>query len=290
MDGKISVIIPTTCEASRASLIRRSLTSVVSQVGVDLDVIVVVNGNRFDPDLLAELQANKTLRIRQRAEGNVSLARIDGLASSTGSFFCFLDDDDEYLPGALRKRVGLFVDGDDVVVTNGYRHDGQDTPLVPAEIAREANTDPAGSFLRCNWFASPAAIFRAATVERSLFDITLRYFEWTYLFFALLGAGKIIRYHDRLTYRKYEDNPQSVSKSVDYARAYPAFLRGLMGLDLDARIKRLLRAKYVVALNGLSVMELNSGRLGMAWAAHARCLSSGGWKYLPYTHHLLRRG
>lgn len=281
----VSVIIPTTCEKAREESIRRALASVYEQAS---EVVVVVNGERSDSSLLKQLRADTRLIVLQLTEGNVSKARLAGLRRSTSPFFCFLDDDDEFLPGALAQRMALFEDRVDVVVTNGYEHrHGSDQPLVPPAIAATANSDPAGSFLSFNWFASPASMFRASTVGQELLDIKLRHFEWTHLFFSLLLAGKSIRYGDCLTYRKFEDNPLSVSKSAEYAQAYPSFLRSLSTMDLDSRTKGLLKAKTVVALNGLSVMELARGRRRAAWKAHAQCIAMGGWRYVPYTRRLL---
>lgn len=287
MKPTVSIIIPTTCEGGREPLVRRSIASVLNQ-DVEIDLIVVVNGDRFDPSLLSKLQQNPALKVRQLAQGNVSAARFHGLSNARGQFFGFLDDDDEFLPRALAQRVALFSDDVDVVVTNGYHYDVAETRLVPASITADANTDPAGSFFRCNWFASPASLFRSTTVEKSLFDITIKHFEWTYLFFSLLSQRKTIRYHDCITYRVYEDTPLSVSKSIDYALAYPDFLLTLMRLHRDPRHRNLLRHKYVGALNGVSKLELSRGRRTAAWTAHIKCLASGGWGYLPYTRHLLR--
>jgi hypothetical protein len=120
-----------------------------------------------------------------------------------------------------------------------------------------------------------------------LFDFQYKYFEWTYLFFLLLSERKRIYFRDALTYRKYEDNPLSISKSVEYGSAYPGFLLKLMALKLEPDVKRGIKAKYLNALNTQANLELSQGRKWRAWQAHLKCLSSGGWRYLAFTRHLL---
>ena len=284
----VSVIIPTTCDVRRQAVLRRALASVWAQ-DVEIELILVVNGDGFDAGLLAELRADARLKILQLAQGNVSVARFAGLQQTRGDFFCFLDDDDEFLPGAFQQRLKLFGDDVDVQVCNGYEYSGRDELWVPAEEAACINQDPIGTFLRSNWFASPAAMFRSQRVDRNLFDMPQRYFEWTLLFFHLHQAGLRVRFCDVLAYRKYEDNPLSVSKSKAYAEAYPLVLQELLSAGvLRGKHRQQLRAKYAAALNALAQAELNAGHLAAAWRAHLRCLASGGLTYLSFTRHLFR--
>lgn len=286
----VSVIIPTTCEARRSSMLHRAIASIVGQNGVEPEVIVVVNGGLCDEATLTSLAEYPRLRIIRLQEGNVSAARYAGACASQAAFFGFLDDDDEFLPDGLRHRVALFSrhHDADVVVTNGHTYAGRDEPLVPAAVGETANQDPAGSLLRFNWFASPGSLFRAKTIDKALFDIRHKYFEWTYLFFLLLLEKKKIVYDPALTYRRYEDHLLSVSKSVEYAMAYPEFLTLLLDMPLDHSAIQLLRKKYQAALNAVSRMEMAHGRLHRAWSAHLKCIAKGGWQYLPYTRHLLK--
>ncbi|HEV2612553.1 MAG TPA: glycosyltransferase [Noviherbaspirillum sp.] len=284
----VSVIIPTTCELKRASYIERAIQSVLSQTGVDIELIVVVNGNRYDDGIFTTLQSDHRIKVIKRAEGNVSKARYFGLAAARGAFYCFLDDDDEFLPGAMKTRADFLVKHPDadVVVTNGYINTPDDAPLV-RESAEQINKDPALAFLRSNWFASPASMFRASTVDLSLLDIEYKFFEWTYLFFLLLSNGKSIKFDPSMTYRVTVDNPLSASKSKEYLLSHATFLGSLQSLNLNSHVKRALIPKYQAALNGAANLHLKDGMMKAAWAAHLKCLMSGGWRYLPYTRRLI---
>lgn len=270
-------------------MLHRAITSIIGQSGVELEVIVVVNGERCDVATLAALEKYPNLRIIRLQEGNVSAARYAGACSSQAEFFGFLDDDDEFLPGGLQHRVVLFSrhHDADVIVTNGYIYVGYDTLHVPATIGEIANQDPAGSLLRFNWFASSGSLFKASAVNKSLFNIQHKYFEWTYLFFILLLEKNKVLYDPALTYRVYQDHPLSVSKSVEYAIAYPEFLARMLEMPLNGSVIELLKRKYQAALNALSIIEMSRGRVRHAWLAHLKCIAKGGWRYLSYTRHLL---
>jgi glycosyltransferase involved in cell wall biosynthesis len=286
----VTVIVPTTCQASRTLLLHRAIESICAQYDVNLEVLIIVNGNRYDQQLMTELEEDARLRVIRLEEANVSSARYEGAQQAAGDFFCFLDDDDEFLPHALSHRVNIFhqYNSADVVVTNGYEHRaGSDTPLVAPGSASKISESPGESFLRSNWFASPAALFRARSIDPELFNFSYKYFEWTYLFFLLLSKGKRICYDEAFSYRKYEDNPLSVSKSIEYSLAYPEFLLSLAKLDLEPSINRMIQEKYLIALNSRSVLEMQQGSWGRAWRSHLKCLLSGGWRYLPFTRKLL---
>lgn len=288
----VSVIIPTMCESSRSSLLRRAIQSIASQPGVSLEVLIVINGNKFDRQLVEDLKNDDRLSVIYLEEANVSSARHEGVRHVTSNYFCFLDDDDEFLPGALNKRVSLFIEHHDVdvVVTNGFEHrNGEDTPLVAPGSAIDILKNPGECFLSRNWFASPAALFKTSTIKSDFFNFNYKYFEWTYLFFLLLSENKNIHYDEAFSYRKYEDNPLSVSKSIEYSLGYPNFLSSLKQLPLSPNIKRIIHGKYITALNSQSNLELKRGFIARAWISHIKCILSGGWQYIPFTRHLLIR-
>lgn len=286
---RVSVIVPTTCETARGAQITRSIGSVFAQTGVAAELILVVNGSLVDQCLLDQWRGEPRLTVHRIDEGNVSRARVAGLRHATGDFFSFLDDDDEFLPGALELRARLLRDHPefDVVVTNGFRHNDGDVAHVSAEFESAIHADVGGSFLQRNWFASPASMFRRATCEISLFDTGLRYFEWTYLFFRLLSSSKRFHFDGRLTYRIYENNPASISRTAQYELAWPSVLRRVLDLPLESRLKVLIRDSRLTALNHSSVLQLKGGYVGEAARLHWQCLMAGGWRYLPYTGRLV---
>jgi glycosyltransferase involved in cell wall biosynthesis len=285
----VSVIIPTTCERKRWNFLQSAIQSVLSQRGVAIELIVVVNGNRFDSEMVQELRAMNAVRVLTRTEGHVSRARHFGLEASSGEFFAFLDDDDELLPDALKARVEYLVavPAADVVVTNGLVRAAGETPHVRADVVSEIHADPWRSFLVHNWFSSPAALFRRVAIGPEIFDLSYVYFEWTYLFFRLLVLKRRVEFLDVLTYRKVEDNPDSVSKSLPYHLAQPLVIRDMLRMQIPPFVRRNLRKRYVVALNACAVLLLANRDFRGTIRYHAKCILGGGWRYLPFTRRIV---
>ena len=287
----ITIIIPTACEARRASRLHRALDSVVAQEGVDVHPVVVVNGSRVDESLCASIVARTGVTVLRRDEANVSAARRAGMRLVDGAYFGFLDDDDEFLPGALHTRAEhLDRDGAvDVVFTNGrVRTQEGDEPMVPAGQALDVR--PVETFLEANWFASCGCLFRAARVDASHFETRHVYFEWSDLFFRLVAANRRFAYVDAITFRKYEDHPVSMSRSDASRLAYPAFLAELVERPLPRTVRAALEQRFRRALHDASLLCLTRGNLRGAAGYHAWCLMNGGWRYAPYTRKIVAAG
>src|ERR1700757_5142491 len=105
MRPQISVVIATSCEATRREKIRRAISSVLSQQGPPLQLLIIVNGQRYDAALFEELKADSRLKVHYRELGSFPAALKDGRHLAGGEFFTFLDDDDALLPGALGMRL-----------------------------------------------------------------------------------------------------------------------------------------------------------------------------------------
>jgi glycosyltransferase involved in cell wall biosynthesis len=287
----ITIIIPTACEARRAALLHRALDSIVGQEGVDVHPVVVVNGARVDESLCASIVARPGVTVLRRDEGNVSAARRAGMRLVDGAYFGFLDDDDEFLPGALRVRAEhLDRDGAvDVVFTNGRvrTHDG-DEPM--AHAGQGLDVRQVETFLEAKRLASCGCLFRAARVDASHFETRHVYFEWSDVLFRLVAANRHFAYVDAITFRKYEDHPVSMSRSDASRLAYPAFLAELVERPLPRTVRAALQQRFHRALNDASRLCLARGNLRGAAGYHAWCLMNGGWRYAPYTGKIVAAG
>jgi glycosyltransferase involved in cell wall biosynthesis len=283
---KISVIIPTTCETRRAASLQRAIDSVLAQRDVELELIVVVNGKRFDPERLAALQADPSLKAVYIETPSPSVACRHGRSLASGEFFAFLDDDDEYLPGGLATRAAA-IQSDatiDIVVTNGYSG-GADRLHLTRTAGIESN--PLAAMLEENWMASCGTLLRRSTCGDEFFADLPKYMEWTLLAFRMLCAGKRVRFVDRPTYR-INDTPMSASKSREYRIATAGVIERLLALQLPADIRRGLRRRLLAARHDLSVMNLEEGDRAAAWKLHLQSLAGlDGLRYLTYTRRLV---
>lgn len=112
--ANVSVIIPTT---GRPEL-SRAIASVRAQVGVEAEVIVVVDGS--NPPAL-DVEADQILFTGSRAGGG--RARNIGVQASDADVVAFLDDDDAWRPTKLRDQLRLLrEDGDPETLVVSGRH------------------------------------------------------------------------------------------------------------------------------------------------------------------------
>lgn len=285
--NKISVIIPTTCEARRWASLKRAIASVTAQENVNVELIVVVNGLRLDPECYEELRSLPGLNVVYLDKGDLPLAVKHGRSLVTAPFFAFLDDDDEYLPGALWMRLQplLVDDATGYVVSNGYScMDGRDEQAI-ANVEAVQN-DPMRALLKENWLASCGGLYRSSSVSSEYFDGKTRYLEWTLLAYKLTSSMSMV-FVDKPTYRIH-DSPESLSKSEAFREAEIGVLNQILALDLPADIKNGLRIKMGHAYHSLSNFYRRKGDLKRAWRCHLASLRCPeGYRYLIYSRRLL---
>ncbi|GAB3407596.1 glycosyltransferase family 2 protein [Massilia agilis] len=283
----VSVIIPTTCEERRWSSLQRAIASTRASEGVDVKVIVVVNGKRFDAAKLAELRERPDITVAYREEGSAPLAQRHGRTLVDTEFFAFLDDDDEYQPQALALRCAPLLADPRLgfVATNGYRCVGGEDRLM-VSCAAAVRADPLAALARENWLASCGGLFRTSSIGPVYFDDPAPFLEWTYLAYRL-ALDFNMAFVDTPTFRIH-DTPASLSKSDAYRAAELDVLRRIAALPLPAPVARQVRGKVGAACHDLADQARMAGRYGRALALHARSLLlPGGWRYLAWSRKLL---
>ena len=285
---RVSVIIPTTCELRRQASLLRAIQSLHAQQGIDVDVIVVVNGKRYDAGLLDALRARSDVRVHYQEEGSLPAAQRFGRSLVTEEYFAFLDDDDQYLPGALKIRIAPMLTDPalDVVATNGFRGELGNARYIDDGTAA-INSDPFAAMIRSNWLASCGGLYRSKAIHADYFDGKTKHFEWTLLAFRILFAGHRVLFVDVPTFRVF-DSPESLSKSLEYQRASAGFIEHLLSFEPPTRIQNALQRRLSAAQHDLSFQFLTLGDFKNAWRFHLKSLMGPrGWRYLPYTRRLL---
>src|SRR5690606_2142170 len=203
MSEQVDVIIPTQCDVPRSTLLLRAIDSVVSQEGVRGVPVVVVNGPRYDPALLARLRSRSDIRLLQIDTQGVFFARRAGYEAVTSEFFATLDDDDVFLPGALSRRLeaARADSATDWVVTNGVHvHPDGETPFIPdVEAVRR---DSFGTLLDHCWLCSAGNLFRASALRPEVFD-AVRSMDVTYIAFWMLSQNRKLALIDEPTFRYF---------------------------------------------------------------------------------------
>jgi glycosyltransferase involved in cell wall biosynthesis len=131
----LSVIIPA---YNRASVLGPAIRSVFDQGIEDLEVIVVDDASRDTTEtVISRMKDPRIVYVRHPQNKGGAAARNTGIERARGEYIAFLDSDDQWLPGKLRKQMDLFGKLDDSygVVYTGLKvifEETGDTELVPA--------------------------------------------------------------------------------------------------------------------------------------------------------------
>jgi hypothetical protein len=287
-EPSVTVIMPTRALAERATSLRRAIHSVLQQRDVCAIPLIVVNGSQASPELLRELEAEPRLRVHRLHEANLPAALRAGRELVDSPWFTALDDDDTLLPGALALRVNALASRDDhdAIVTNGYRRrDDVNVLHVPADA--DVESDPLEALLRMNWLLPGSWLCRSATVHANVFDGMPRYLECTYLA-ARLASEYRMHWMAEPTVVYQVGSPMAESRTDAYRMGQADALRRIMSLPLPERVRREIAGRIAYACHWSAEHELESGRLLDAWRWHLSSLvAPRGWRYLPFSRHLL---
>ena len=101
------MIIPT---RDRWRLVHRSLSSVLRQNGVSVEVIVVDDASTEEQPPTQELDSPQVNLVRHDTHRGVSAARNTGISKASGEWLAFLDDDDVWAPQKLVSMLDSVAD------------------------------------------------------------------------------------------------------------------------------------------------------------------------------------
>jgi hypothetical protein len=223
--------------------------------------------------------------------GSLPLAQRIGRSLVRSEYFCFLDDDDEYLPGALRLRLAPLLADSQLafVTTNGYKiADGVAEELLPRDLLATVRADPLAALSHVNWLASCGGLFRSSSVPVDYFDGETAFFEWTYLAYQL-ALDLRMAVLETPTFRIH-DTAESLSKSSAYEEAEIKVLNKILALNLPPKVRRDLRAKIGRVWHTMADSAWRQGALGRAWRFHlTSLLLPGGHRYLLFSRKLFVR-
>lgn len=285
---RVSLIIPTTGTESRRKSLFYAIESGIASSSCPIEVIVVVNGKKYSPDVLIELNLRKELQVEYCEQPSAPAACLFGLKQVNTEYFCFLDDDDEYISQAIDKRVE-YLDKNpsaDLVVTNGIRSlsDGED--LCIKDLAK-ITEDPLLYSVTNNWLASCGGMYRSRSIPSCLFEDYLPYIEWTWLAYKLAYYGKQIGTIDLPTFR-INQTPGSASKSKDYQKCFHDLFNKMLAINPPPHIREAILTRVGDLFHSEAEAHLLEGEIGTAWRKHLRSLAHPkGIRYLPFTRKLL---
>lgn len=288
MTPTVTVIICTLAEQHRQASLLRAIASAHAACAQPVQILVVVNGQRRANAVLLLLQGMEDIRLVSLPEPSLPKACLAGRRAVNTPFFCFLDDDDELLPGSLDMRLVPLESASavDVVAGNGYVHRNGTDRLLYQHLDR-VPAAPLHALFTENWLASCGALFRSDSVDTTYFENFHAYAEWTWLAFQLGMAGKTIAVVDQPTFRIH-DTPGSASKTPAYHKAHASLHQKMLASAPPADIAKLIRRHMGARLHTEADALRRNGTFLPAWAAHLRSLTyPGGLRYLSFSRHLL---
>jgi hypothetical protein len=286
--ASVTAIVATLADAKRGPALMRAIDSLRAASRLaDLTVTVVVNGNRFDAGVVRSLEQPRVV-VERVAEASLPAALLAGRRSVTSDYFCFLDDDDEYLADAIDRRVAALKDRPEcaMVTTNGYRHQHGVDAVALSQLASVPG-DPLAALFRENWLPSCAGLFRTDAIGVDLFEEPQAYLEWTWLAFRIATRGLPVAVLDAPTFRIH-DSASSLSKSAAYRSSHVVLCRRMLAIVDRSDIRASIQRRLVAALSAESVARLDEDRLADAWKLHLQALACpGGWRRGSQTLRLL---
>lgn len=284
----VTVIIPTTAQASRSAQIRRCVDSIRASSARRTLIIVVINGGSPDPAVCTWLAAHADIACVFDPLPSAPHAVWQGRKLVRTAFFSTIDDDDEYLPCATDQKLAVLCAHPqaDLVVTNALRLcDGLEA-LVYRHMA-PAERQPLTDLFRANWLNSGNALYRSSSVPVHYFEDYRPYAEWTWLAFKLGMDGKVVATLEQPTFRVHV-TAGSLSQSSAYFEHYLLLYQHMLAAGPPPAVVRLIRRRLSASQHDHSVRALGKGRWREALRWHWRSLlHPGGLQYLTYTRRLL---
>ncbi|MCC2596135.1 glycosyltransferase [Pusillimonas sp. MFBS29] len=211
---RVSVVIPS---YNHERYLQDTMDSVLSQQGVDLELVIIDDGSRDGSWQLIQEAASRDSRVRPYAQANQGAhAAINaGLRACRGEFLAILNSDDRYQPGRLATLVALAQAGPglDFIATGLRLINDASQPVIQApwldeyqrmrDTAREQGLWAA--LLERNFTVSTSNFFMRRSLYEALGPIRpLRYnMDWDYALRAYLQAPERFAWRDDLVLLDY---------------------------------------------------------------------------------------
>nr|WP_324292092.1 glycosyltransferase family A protein [uncultured Desulfuromonas sp.] len=243
VENSVSVIIPTMANNERIPALKRAICSVRKSSQHPVKIIVVVNGDKYDPLCLEWLERQRDVLLKVVDRPSAPFARYVGRCLVDTPFFATLDDDDQYLESALDQRIAAMddVSHPDLVVTNGFFKRGENLRKLYYRFI-VAKRDPVAGILVENWLNANNALYRAETVGEDYFLDYHPYIEFTWLGYKLALDKKVIRFLDEETFI-VNCTDGSLSKSQQYYDSHLALFEKMASISPNKKVTNLIMGK-----------------------------------------------
>jgi len=132
---RISIIVPV---YNTEQYLPRCIGSIINQSFTDFELLLIDDGSTDGSGAICDAYAEKDNRVRalHKENGGVSSARNLGLQEAKGEWICFVDSDDELLPGGLQTMVDGVSEEVDMVMAGYYELEGESLQTDTANFGK----------------------------------------------------------------------------------------------------------------------------------------------------------
>lgn len=265
---EVSVVIPT---RNRRDMLLQALRSVLAQMDVPIEVVVVDDGSGDDtPSSVTALADPRVRLVVNESSRGVAATRNRGVGEAIGRWIAFLDDDDLWAPDKLSRQLSAAQDSGRgwvyagaVSVDASLRIVSRGAPPSSEEVLRDLllrNTVPAG--------ASNVVVRKDLLDSAPAFDVKLRHLaDWDLWIRLGLKAPPAVVPRALVAYRVHDGNA-----SLD-TEAILAELRVIEQRYAAARGRVAADRAYVH--RWIAWSHLRSGDRGGATKAYLRACRAG---------------
>ena len=98
---------------NRCDLLKRSLDSILNQTYKNLEILIIDDCSSDNTEKFVKSYNDKRIiYIRHNSNKGLAQSRNTGIENSSGKYFAFLDDDDEWFPNKIEQQLELFQNSD----------------------------------------------------------------------------------------------------------------------------------------------------------------------------------
>ncbi|HWL65523.1 MAG TPA: glycosyltransferase family A protein [Actinomycetota bacterium] len=171
----VTAIVPT---RDRPASLHRALASVRSQTYPALEIVVVDDGSTqpVEPEVVADHPPTRLVRLEpSRGPG---AARNAGVEAASGELLAFLDDDDEWLPASVERRVNALIEAGPSFAGAQCGWEMRESGDLRFSFVPDPDRDLQRTLLRRPSMAPSSVLIRkSAFIEAGGFDASLSQYE-----------------------------------------------------------------------------------------------------------------
>ena len=268
----ISVVIP--CFNARKTICR-SITSVLQQSGVDIEVIVVDDGSTDDTKEIVDSIKDPRLQYVWQVNAGPSAARNKGVELASGKFIAFLDADDEWYPRKLLIQLQYMQEKKKLASVTDVEErslDGRAYVCKKPDLTNRSSQEVIDLIYQGKITRNTPTL----VVEKNLFnqvggfDLELKNREDHYLLCKLAEKGKLCILNEELTIRHLVRDSYSLNYDIrsyyfDTLIFHMKMYKDFPFIDLKQGIKRTKLMSLKKSIKSKNILPIFSIILDRKW-------------------------